>query len=58
MGNLPDIEDRYDHDEREDDIDPDDPDAEGGYCPACSGSGEGQYDGSSCRTCGGSGEQK
>lgn len=25
------------------------------YCPACSGSGEGSYDGSSCRCCGGSG---
>ncbi len=27
-----------------------------GYCPDCSGSGEGSYDGSSCRSCGGSGE--
>ena len=26
------------------------------YCPDCSGSGEGQYDGTRCRTCGGSGE--
>ncbi len=26
------------------------------YCPSCSGTGEGQYDGSRCSTCGGSGE--
>lgn len=25
-------------------------------CPACSGSGEGHYDGSTCLSCGGSGE--
>ena len=35
-----------------DDID----DEEGGYCPQCSGSGEGMYDGSRCLACGGSGE--
>ena len=29
---------------------------EGGYCPQCSGSGEGMYDGSRCSACGGSGE--
>lgn len=46
--------------EEDDDLDPDEPDAdpvmEKNYCPACNGSGEGSYDGSSCRTCGGSGE--
>lgn len=31
---------------------------EGGICPACNGSGEGQYDGSSCHACGGSGEER
>jgi RecJ-like exonuclease len=31
-------------------------DEEGGYCPQCSGSGEGMYDGSRCSACGGSGE--
>jgi len=29
---------------------------EGGICPACSGSGEGMYDGSTCSTCKGWGE--
>ncbi len=29
---------------------------EGGYCPQCSGSGEGMYDGSRCSACNGSGE--
>jgi hypothetical protein len=33
-------------------------DDEGGICPTCNGSGEGQYDGSSCHACGGSGEEK
>jgi DnaJ-class molecular chaperone len=28
---------------------------ERGYCTACSGSGEGQYDGTFCRTCKGTG---
>lgn len=31
---------------------------EPGYCPACSGSGEGMYEGSRCRSCGGSGVEK
>jgi len=26
------------------------------YCPSCSGTGEGLFDGSRCSTCGGSGE--
>lgn len=34
------------------------PDTEPGYCPSCSGSGEGMYDGSTCHRCGGSGERK
>ena len=29
---------------------------EGGYCPACSGSGEGMFDGTTCGTCRGRGE--
>ena len=33
-----------------------DPDYEPGICTACSGSGEGQYDGSRCNTCKGKGE--
>ena len=28
------------------------------YCPSCSGTGEGQYDGSRCSTCNGSGEMQ
>jgi hypothetical protein len=32
-----------------------DPDEEG-LCPACSGSGEGQFEGTRCATCGGSGD--
>lgn len=32
-----------------------DEDDELGHCDACSGSGEGMYDGSSCHTCGGTG---
>lgn len=31
---------------------------EAGYCPACSGSGEGRYDGSRCSSCNGTGEQR
>ena len=31
-------------------------DEEEGYCPACSGSGEGMYDGTKCSSCHGSGE--
>ena len=27
-------------------------------CPACNGSGEGQYDGTRCRSCGGSGVER
>jgi hypothetical protein len=38
--------------------DPDDPDSEGGYCSNCSGSGEGQYDGTNCYVCKGTGEHK
>lgn len=34
----------------------DDDEVDHGICPACNGSGEGQYDGSICRTCRGSGE--
>lgn len=33
-----------------------DPDYEPGICPACNGSGEGQYDGSRCNACKGKGE--
>lgn len=29
---------------------------ETGICPACSGSGEGQHEGTTCRTCKGEGE--
>lgn len=29
---------------------------EPGICPACSGSGEGQHEGTTCRTCKGEGE--
>jgi hypothetical protein len=29
---------------------------EDGLCPACNGSGEGQFEGSRCATCGGSGD--
>jgi DnaJ-class molecular chaperone len=31
-------------------------DDELGICPSCSGSGEGQYEGTRCRTCKGRGE--
>ena len=33
-------------------------DDEAGYCPQCSGSGEGQFDGSRCSSCGGSGVER
>lgn len=33
-------------------------DDEPGYCPQCSGSGEGQFDGSRCHACGGSGVER
>lgn len=33
-----------------------DDDNDEGYCPACSGSGEGQYDGTHCPVCHGRGE--
>lgn len=36
--------------------DPEDPDYEPGICSNCSGSGEGQYDGTTCRVCKGKGE--
>ena len=32
------------------------PESDTGICPACSGSGEGQHEGTRCRTCGGRGE--
>lgn len=44
----------YAWDER-DDIDPN-ARYESVYCSACSGSGEGMFDGSTCGTCGGKGE--
>ena len=57
MSHLPDIEERYDHDEYGGDVAVEvDPDYEPGYCPDCSGSGEGRYDGSRCSTCKGKGE--
>jgi hypothetical protein len=31
------------------------PEDDDGYCTACSGTGEGQYEGSSCSSCGGKG---
>jgi len=31
-------------------------DSEPGICPACSGSGEGQYEGTTCYSCKGAGE--
>ncbi len=31
-------------------------DSDEGYCPTCSGSGEGMYEGSHCSSCDGSGE--
>lgn len=37
-------------------LDNDHTDDEPGICPACSGSGEGQYEGSTCRQCHGKGE--
>ena len=30
----------------------------GNLCPACSGSGEGQFEGTRCATCGGSGDDR
>lgn len=33
-------------------------DSEGGFCPHCSGSGEGQHEGTTCPACGGSGEER
>lgn len=33
-------------------------DQEAGYCPQCSGSGEGMYDGTRCSACGGSGIER
>jgi hypothetical protein len=50
---------RFQYDEREDEPDTAvDDDAEEGYCPNCSGSGEGMYDGSRCSSCKGSGVSK
>jgi hypothetical protein len=49
----------YEHDEYGGDVDdPEDPDGEEGYCPTCSGSGEGQYDGTRCWACKGKGFQR
>jgi len=42
----------YDDDEQWHDI----PDDEPGICPACSGSGEGQHEGTTCYQCKGAGE--
>jgi hypothetical protein len=39
-----------------DDMDPDPPDFPPETCPACSGSGEGRYDGTKCQYCNGRGE--
>ena len=39
-----------------DDMDPDPPDYPPEICPACSGSGEGRYDGARCQYCNGRGE--
>jgi DnaJ-class molecular chaperone len=44
--------------EREDSDVAVDEDSEPGYCPNCSGSGEGMYDGSRCSSCKGTGEQR
>ena len=59
---LPDLEelDRYKHDEREEEerLDLDGDEEEAGYCPSCSGSGEGQYEGYTCHACKGSGVQR
>lgn len=38
------------------DDDDDDDDENVGYCPACSGSGEGQHEGTRCLVCHGRGE--
>lgn len=55
MGNLPDLYDKYDHLETEE-PEVEETDEEPGYCTACNGSGEGQYEGTTCRTCKGRGE--
>jgi hypothetical protein len=34
----------------------DEPNISADICPACNGSGEGQYDGTKCSSCGGRGE--
>ena len=47
---------RQDDDEDYDAPDEETPEGEAGICPHCSGSGEGQYDGSTCRSCKGKGE--
>lgn len=39
-----------------DDMDPDPPDYPPEICSACSGSGEGRYDGTRCHYCNGRGE--
>jgi hypothetical protein len=38
------------------DMDPDPPDYPAEICSACSGSGEGRYDGTRCQYCNGKGE--
>ena len=55
MNNLPDTYEMYEYDESDDDVQVVE-NEEGGYCPACAGSGEGQYEGSRCSTCKGRGE--
>jgi len=52
--NFEDDDDARDHARLMADDGPDD--AESGICPACNGSGEGQYDGTTCGSCNGIGE--
>jgi DnaJ-class molecular chaperone len=54
MSNFHKNYDPMDYDESDFDLDEDD--VEHGICPNCSGSGEGNFDGSTCFVCGGSGE--
>lgn len=55
MNNDPDDYDQYGYDESDDDVQVVEGEEEG-YCSACAGSGEGQYEGSRCSTCKGRGE--
>ncbi len=60
---MPPIDDPRDHllieatddDEPEEEPETDDEEENAGYCPTCSGSGEGRYDGTDCHACKGSG---